>query len=93
MGPHKFQNFACVVLSFVLLALRVSAQDYPLWVQGAFEDAMVTDDTYNSGGVLIVNGFTMSVPKNVLVQFPAAWVPFPEFVARKGDFIGYETLV
>lgn len=81
------------MLSLVLLSLTVCAQDYPLFVQGAFEDATVTDDTYNSGGSVVVNGFTMSVPRNVLVQFPAAWVPFPEFVARKQDFIGFETLV
>lgn len=82
-----------LTLSLLFLILRVSAQDYPLFVQGAFEDATTTDDTYNSGGLVFGNGFNMSVPKNVLVQFPAALVPFPEFVARKQDFVGYETLV
>lgn len=93
MVPFRFQNCFCLFLSLVFLALKVSAQDYPLWVQGAFEDATVADDTYNSGGTVTVNGFEMNVPKNVLVQFPAAWVPFREFAARKQDFVGYETLV
>lgn len=74
-------------LSFVL------AQDAPLWVQGAFEDGSVADETFNSGGSITVNGFTMNVPKNLLVQFPAAWVPWRDFVASKADFAGFETLV
>ncbi|KAJ4388785.1 hypothetical protein N0V93_006245 [Gnomoniopsis smithogilvyi] len=35
----------------------------------------------------------MTVPKNVLVQFPSAWVPFKEFAANKEDFIGFEAFV
>lgn len=71
----------------------VLAQDAPLWIQGAFEDATVSGDAYNAGGVITVNGFTMNIPENLLVQFPAAWVPWKEFVASKDDFLGYETLV
>lgn len=71
----------------------VGAQDAPLWVQGSFEDATFADEAYNSGGSITVNGFTMNVPKNLLVQFPAAWVPWREFVASKADFQGFETLV
>ncbi|CAI4216035.1 unnamed protein product [Parascedosporium putredinis] len=60
---------------------------------GAFEDATVQGDSYNAGGVVTVNGFVMNVPENLLVQFPAAWVPWKEFVANKADFLGFETLV
>jgi hypothetical protein len=88
------------LLAFATLGLRllesapiVAAQEAPLWVQGGFEDATVTDDTYNSGGVIVVNGFTMNVPQNLLVQFPAAWVPWKDFAASRSDFLGFETLV
>ncbi|KAI3392026.1 hypothetical protein diail_6322 [Diaporthe ilicicola] len=81
--------------AFTLLAQLslVRAQDAPLWIQGGFEDGSVADETYNSGGTITVNGFTMNVPKNLLVQFPAAWVPWRDFVASKTDFLGFETLV
>ncbi|KAK2007729.1 hypothetical protein LZ32DRAFT_666505 [Colletotrichum eremochloae] len=81
-----------VAVSAFLVAL-VASQEAPLWIQGGFEDATATDDTFNTGGTIVVNGFTMNVPKNLLVQFPAAWVPWKEFVANKGNFAGYETLV
>ena len=71
----------------------VNAQDAPLFVQGGFEDATATDDTYNSGGTISVGGFTIDVPKNMLVQFPAAWVPFKDFVADQTSMLGYEVNV
>lgn len=82
-----------LILSLVFFGLPVTAQDSYLWVQGGLEDATATDDTYNSGGTVVVNGFSMTVPKNVLVQFPSAWVPFKDFVASKDSFIGFETFV
>ncbi|KAI6354676.1 hypothetical protein MCOR25_008499 [Pyricularia grisea] len=82
-----------VLLLFATVLCGVLAQDAPLWVQGDFEDATVTDDTFNSGGTVTVNGWEMKVPKNLLVQFPAAWVPWREFVAIKNDLVGFETLV
>lgn len=73
---------------------RVAAQDAPLWIQGGLESVTVTNASiYNSGGTIGVNGFAMTVPKNVLVQFPAAWVPFKDFAASQQDFLGFETLV
>lgn len=65
-------------------------QSAPLFIQGGLEGAAATDDTYNSGGTITVNGFTISVPKNMLVQFPAAWVPFKDFAAEQASMIGYE---
>ena len=84
-----------ISLCLLLLAWpgRVLSQDAPLWVQGSFEDASVSGDAYNAGGAIVVNGFTMNVPENLLVQFPAAWVPWKDFVASKADFTDYETLV
>ncbi|KAK3997773.1 hypothetical protein QBC44DRAFT_314448 [Cladorrhinum sp. PSN332] len=79
-----------LLLSFIPLSVAV---DSPLWVQGSFENATTTDATYNTGGTVTVNGFAMNVPKNLLVQFPAAWVPFKDFVESKHDFLGFETQV
>lgn len=42
---------------------------------GRVEDATVSGDAYNTGGAITVNGFAMNIPGNLLVQFPAAWVP------------------
>ncbi|KAK2752665.1 hypothetical protein CKAH01_17657 [Colletotrichum kahawae] len=87
---HYLQLFLAL---WALFFTPVWSQESPIWVQGALEDAIATDDTFNTGGTIVVNGFTMNVPKNLLVQFPAAWVPWKEFVANKADFAGYETLV
>lgn len=79
---------------FFGLPFFASAQDAPVFIQGGFEDATVDDESlYNTGGTIKVNGFDMVVPKNVLVQFPAAWVPWKDFVTSKADFAGFETLV
>lgn len=88
-----------LLLNFSFLLRSVTGQavgvgdDHPMWVQGALEAATATDDSYNTGGTITVNGFTMNVPKNLLVQFPAAWVPWKDFVGNKTDFLGFETLV
>lgn len=67
------------------------AQDTPLFVQGGFEDATVRGNAYNAGGVIVVNGFHMNIPENLLVHFPEALVPWRDFAARKEDFKGFET--
>ncbi|KAK8015952.1 hypothetical protein PG991_008840 [Apiospora marii] len=69
------------------------AQDAPLFIQGGLEGATATNETYNSGGTISVNGFDMTVPKNMLVQFPAAYVPWKDFVADKDAMLGYEVNV
>jgi hypothetical protein len=90
------RSLALLACSFQLLSLPylVSAQDAPVMVQGGLEDATADDASiYNTGGAITVNGFNMVVPKNVLVQFPAAWVPWKDFVENKAEYIGFETLV
>lgn len=51
----------------------------------------VDTSDYNSGGTISVNGFTVTVPKNLIAQFPAAWVPFPKLVAA--GLSGYEVSI
>ncbi|KAK4204632.1 hypothetical protein QBC40DRAFT_250032 [Triangularia verruculosa] len=100
MLTHLFSHFlSSLSILLLLMSSSILAQvlrdDSPIWVQGAFEDATVTvnDTSYNAGGTITVNGFIMNIPKNLLVQFPAAWVPWRDFVASKSDFMGFETLV
>lgn len=70
-----------------------AAQDAPLFIQGGLEGAAATDDAYNTGGTISINGFDMVVPKNMLVQFPAAYVPWKDFAAEVDSLLGYEVNV
>lgn len=79
-----------LLLQLPLLAL---AQQTGLFIQGAFEDATASGNAFNAGGTIAVNGFNMNIPQNLLVQLPAAWVPWKDFVASKADFVGFETMV
>ncbi|PSN63261.1 hypothetical protein BS50DRAFT_648762 [Corynespora cassiicola Philippines] len=93
MTRLSFLSALILGIQLIFFIPRVFSQDAPLFVQGALEDATATDDTYNTGGTIIVNGFSIQIPKNMLVQFPAAWVPWKDFVAQKDSMIGYETNV
>ena len=68
-------------------------QDAPLFVEGGLEDAIAFDDTFNSGGTISVGGFNITIPKNLQVEFPAAYVGWRDFAADKDSMIGYETMV
>jgi hypothetical protein len=54
------------------------------------EGAAAADDSYNSGGTITVNGFNVKVPRNLQIQFPAAWVPWKDFAAGKASMLKYE---
>lgn len=45
---------------------------------------------FNSGGSITVGGTTIAVPENLLVQFPAAFIPFRDFAANGGQYSGFE---
>lgn len=72
---------------------RAYGQDAPLFVQGGLDDATAFDASYNTGGTISVGGFNITVPTNLQVQFPAAYVPWKDFVADKDAMLGYETSV
>lgn len=90
MSRHSLLTILALGIWLLGLPLKVMTQDAPLFIQGGFEDATATDDSYNTGGTISLNGFTITVPTNVLVQFPAAWVPWKDFVEDKEAMIGYE---
>ncbi|KAK4148880.1 hypothetical protein C8A00DRAFT_38530 [Chaetomidium leptoderma] len=81
------------LLPLFLLFLTVLGTDVPILLNGALVDATATDDSYNTGGTISVNGWTVIVPKNMLVTFPAAFVPWKDFVAGKASVIGFEVNV
>ncbi|KXX80962.1 hypothetical protein MMYC01_203908 [Madurella mycetomatis] len=81
------------LLHFLFLVLTVLGQDVPIILDGALVDATATDDSYNTGGTISLNGWTVEVPKNMLVTFPAAFVPWKDFVTGKDAFLGFEVNV
>jgi hypothetical protein len=46
---------------------------------------------YNSGGTISVGGFTITVPKNLIAQFPVVWVPFKQMC--EAGVLSYEVAV
>jgi hypothetical protein len=90
MKQTHFLSLVIVSVQFLCLFPRTFAQDAPLFIQGGLEDATAADDSYNSGGTITVNGFNVQVPKNLQVQFPAAWVAWKDFTAEKASMLGYE---
>ncbi|KAK7985223.1 hypothetical protein PG988_002845, partial [Apiospora saccharicola] len=90
---HTSITLWCVLL---LLALGVLAQDVGFDLDGTIDSATTADNTlYNSGGSISVNGFTVTVPNNLQVGFPATWVPWRDFVNawKDGKFPGFEVSV
>lgn len=63
----------------------------PLFVTGLIDSMSAATADLNSGGTITVNGFTITVPKNLIVQFPAAWVPWQTVTAS--SLTGYEVSI
>ncbi|KAH8658241.1 hypothetical protein BX600DRAFT_500217 [Xylariales sp. PMI_506] len=79
--------FSIALLGFSV----VVAQDIPLALTGGLDDATVKDATKaNSGGTVSVNGWKVTVPDNLQIGFPATFIPWRDFVASKGSFLGME---
>lgn len=86
-----------VRLAWVLCAMAMAAlaADVGFDFDGAIEGASATDGSFNTGGTINVNGYTIKIPKNLQVNFPAAFVPWKDFVAayKSGSFGNYEVSV
>ncbi|TRX97750.1 hypothetical protein FHL15_001505 [Xylaria flabelliformis] len=93
MPRSSFTSILVVGLQLMDLFSKAYGQDAPLFVQGALDGATAFDDTFNTGGTISVAGFNITVPKNMQVEFPAAYVPWKDFVQDKDSMIGYETNV
>jgi hypothetical protein len=80
---------ALKLLSIALLGSRAAAQTVePFILDGKLDSATASDTTYNSGGTISVNGYSVTVPQNLQVQFPATFSPFKDFAS--GSFLGHE---
>lgn len=75
MVHRSFPRLAALTSQLARVVTYSLAQDARLFIQGGLEGATATDETYNSGGSISINNFDMAVPKNMLFQFPAAYVP------------------
>lgn len=73
--------FVCLWGAYAQTALQFTAD-------GLLDTATTSGDEFNSGGSMTVNGYTITVPKNFMVEFPARWVPWKDFAA--GSFTGLE---
>ncbi|KAI1872744.1 uncharacterized protein JN550_003618 [Neoarthrinium moseri] len=84
-----------LLVPFLLLIGACQAADVGFALDGAIEGATATDTSFNTGGTISVNGWTATVPKNLQVGFPVAWVPWKDFVAsyQAGQFAGYQVSV
>ncbi|WYZ37026.1 hypothetical protein EsH8_II_000532 [Colletotrichum jinshuiense] len=84
------KSLLCTALSATLSFSGVRAQvaDYPFDINGVFGGASATTTEFNSGGTITCNGYSITVPKNLQVTFPAAFIPFKDF-ARSGSYGGY----
>ncbi|KAF2190007.1 hypothetical protein K469DRAFT_560720 [Zopfia rhizophila CBS 207.26] len=94
MSPRFFRFASLLSLASIALAGTPIPNIIPFTVDGALDSCSSDDSSvYNSGGSISVNSFNIKVPKNLIAQFPAAWVPFVEMCAGGIAGKGYEVLV
>ncbi|KAF2099914.1 hypothetical protein NA57DRAFT_24250, partial [Rhizodiscina lignyota] len=52
------------------------------------DSATCSSSEFNTGGAITVNGYSITIPENLIFQLPAAWIPFKEICS--GGFTGNE---
>ncbi|KAK2028555.1 hypothetical protein LX32DRAFT_673414 [Colletotrichum zoysiae] len=72
-----------------LSVAQVQVPDYPFDVNGAFESASASTTEFNTGGIIKCNGHSITVPRNLQVTYPAAFIGFKDFVASSSRYTGY----
>ncbi|KAJ4991922.1 hypothetical protein SVAN01_02517 [Stagonosporopsis vannaccii] len=88
-------GFTRMISAVLFAAPQIFAQTVtPFVIDGPLAGASASAATqFNSGGSITVGGVSITVPENLLVQFPAAFVPFRDFAANGGQYSGYELSV
>ncbi|KAL2070243.1 hypothetical protein VTL71DRAFT_13269 [Oculimacula yallundae] len=76
-----------------IIAIAFAQTVVPFVLDGSLDDLSIDSVTNNTGGTISLLGHTITVPTNLVVQFPATWVSFKEFAAAKSDLIGCEVVV
>ncbi|KAF3048005.1 hypothetical protein E8E12_005966 [Didymella heteroderae] len=81
-----------VLIAILLTIQQCLAQTVtPFIIDGPLGSAAATSATqFNTGGSITVAGISITIPENLLVQFPATFVPFKDFAASAGSLAGYE---
>ncbi|OJD31219.1 uncharacterized protein BKCO1_5100056 [Diplodia corticola] len=85
----RFFAASLAALSWVSVA-HAAVEAFVL--DGRMDSASASGTATNSGGSISVNGYAVTVPKNLIVQFPAAWIPWKN-VAGDANLSGYEVSV
>ncbi|KAB2581281.1 hypothetical protein BFW01_g10731 [Lasiodiplodia theobromae] len=85
-------RFLAASLASLSWASMVYAAVESFALDGLMDAASVSGTDTNSGGSISVNGYAVTVPKNMIVQFPAAWIPWKD-VATDDKLNGYEVSV
>ncbi|KAF2646093.1 hypothetical protein P280DRAFT_485872 [Massarina eburnea CBS 473.64] len=72
-----------LILSFASFGLAATPIPgiYGAAVTGNLDGCTVDTTEFNSGGTVLVDGWSFKVPKNLIVQFPVVWVPFGKLCA------------
>ncbi|GAB7345484.1 hypothetical protein MBLNU457_3808t3 [Dothideomycetes sp. NU457] len=83
-----------VTLAALMSGLATAQTVVPFDLDGRIEGIQATDPTlFNTGGTITVYGTPITIPSNLLVQFPAAWVPFQQFARDAASWTGYEVSI
>ncbi|KAH8722409.1 hypothetical protein GQ44DRAFT_741628 [Phaeosphaeriaceae sp. PMI808] len=86
---YRLSSFLSFV-SFASVGFAQVPDIIPFWVVGSL-DGCTAGTEFNSGGSIQVNGFDISVPKNLIVQFPTVFAPFKDLCSAGAG--GFETTV
>ncbi|KAK3642306.1 hypothetical protein LTR56_010883 [Elasticomyces elasticus] len=79
------------MLLLTWLCVTILAASIPFGMEGALQSATVSGEEYNAGGTLVVDGMTITIPKNLQVQFPATFASWRTTAAA--GLTGYEVSV
>ncbi|RDW59673.1 hypothetical protein BP6252_12760 [Coleophoma cylindrospora] len=73
-------QFFLKALSLLIHLSLTLAQILPFTVTGFLDSAQANvGSALNRGGTVTISGFTVTIPDNLLVEFPASMIPFAEF--------------
>ncbi|ORY04866.1 hypothetical protein BCR34DRAFT_591069 [Clohesyomyces aquaticus] len=90
-------RFLSILGATFLAVTRVAAQAIPFTIDGPLENVSPPGPNFNSGGTVTVAGTTITMPDNILIQFPATFVSFKDFAAdfaaNGGSYGGWEVHV
>ncbi|KAF2674125.1 hypothetical protein BT63DRAFT_461787 [Microthyrium microscopicum] len=81
--------------AFVAINQALAQTVVPFTIDGLLDSVKITNASqFNSGGTVTAYGHAITIPENMLVQFPAAYIPFQKFaldyLTNPGLYTGFE---